>query len=233
MLRRMRVISFGLVTVLALAALGLGACGGKAKPPDPGGGGGALVQAGGAETAATLAGVEERLLGENAITIQFQIESRGRFAAKVQGDLAMTDDNRVRWRASGTFDGKPISFDRTFDAGTAPHRTQAVVLGWTRMGLLHNIARFVMADGSDVDHAEGGMGEWIQTPVTASDAESFTLDLVVEGQPMGTARLEIDSLGLPRARTQTVDFAEGTMTVEERYSVAVPDALPSGWFTEK
>jgi hypothetical protein len=218
-----------------LLLVALAACGGAASPggaAEPGGGS-ALVAAPTAAPAGptappSLDAIEARLLGEQVIVIGFSIRSEGTVTSKVEGDLTVTADNRARWRFSGSVAGKPVSIDKTLGAGDGEHLTEAIVLGWTRMGLLHNI--YLLAHGGAIEHAGGGFADFVATKPTASDATSVSVDLVVAGEPMGTAHLEVDSLALPRLRHQTVRFPEGEMKVVEQYSVSVPDVVPAGAF---
>jgi hypothetical protein len=45
-----------------------------------------------------------------------------------------------------------------------------------------------------------------------------TFALTVDGEPSGTATLEIDRNGYPAVRRQTVEFPTGEMKVVERYT---------------
>jgi hypothetical protein len=221
----------------------LAACGGANKPPTTGPvGSHDPMTAGGTGTdspasATTVAAVEKELLGARAIAVTFDIAADGAHTAKVEGDVRMTPDNHARWRVSGTFDGNPLSIDKTFTVADGAKLTEAIVLGWTRMGLLHHIAQ--LAQGNGLEHAGGGLGEWITvtdapapTGVDAA-AAMLAMDLVVDGNPMGHADLELDSLGLPAHRVQTVHFPNGDMHVEEHYGASTPDAIPASVFTSR
>jgi hypothetical protein len=176
----------------------------------------------------TFDAVEAKLLGAAALVIEYQIVSEGAFPAEVKGDVHLTRDNRLRWRASGTFGGKPLSIDHVADASAGVHLAEAVVLGWTRMGLLHNIAR--LSGGQPIDRAAGGAATWLAVTPTKTTAETIAYDLVVDGQPSGSGTLDVDSLGTPRGHTMRVQFASGSMTVTERYSVRIADGLDPAIF---
>lgn len=216
--------------LVALAACGGSATSGGAAEP---GAGSALVAApptAAADPAAppSIDAIEARLLGERVVVIGFSIRSEGTVTSKVEGDVTITADNRARWRFSGSIAGKPVAIDKTLGAADGAHLTEAIVLGWTRMGLLHNI--YLLATGGAIERGGGGLADFVATKQTASDATSVSVDLVVAGKPMGTAHLEVDSLALPRLRHQTVQFPEGEMKVVEQYSVSVPDVVPAGAF---
>jgi hypothetical protein len=62
-----------------------------------------------------------------------------------------------------------ISHGRIMEGGNAVRRfhadapaglTEALVLGFTRMGILHNLAR--LTRGAAPDHADGGVREWVE-----------------------------------------------------------------------
>jgi hypothetical protein len=210
------------------------ACGGAPKKAPDGVGNGAgpgPMVAAQPDGPVTLADVEARLFGARAIAVDFHIKASGAITGEVKGDLRMTLDNHVRWRFSGTFDGQPVSVDKVLDASAGAHLSEAVVLGFTRMGLLHNIAQ--LATGSGVDHAAGGAREWVTATERDPAADAVTFDISVSGKAMADARLEVDSLGLPKARTQTVRFAGGEMHVEEHYSTSTPDAIEGSVFDSR
>jgi hypothetical protein len=106
---------------------------------------------------------------------------------------------------------------------------EALLLGLTRMGLLHNLAR--LTANAPPDHADVGVREWVTLssfasdrtdPVNAPIPETFrhgiSFELTVAEQRAGSAVLEIDAHGRPVIRRQTVEFPAGRMRVVERYS---------------
>jgi hypothetical protein len=222
----------GMRWLVAAAWIVIG-CGGAAKQgPGVGNGAGSgdpLVVAPAAGPP-QIADIEARLLGARAIAVDFHIASEGAYAGEVKGDLRMTRDNQVRLRFSGVFDGKPVSVDKVLDATSGAHLSEAVVIGMVRMGLLHNIAQ--LATGHGIDHAGGGVAEWVTVKQTTSSDEDVGMEITVSGQAMGVARLEVDGLGLPRERTQTVQFSGAEMRVEEHYSTSLPDAIDGSVFAD-
>ena len=97
--------------------------------------------------------------------------------------------------------------------------SRALLIGFTRMGILHNLA--LLTEEAPPDHADGGVAEW----VTVDEFEAVRLPqpgiafaISVAGEPAGTASLDLDADGLPLARRQTVQFPTGEMHVTETYS---------------
>ena len=155
------------------------------------------------------------------------------------GTLVLTRGNVMRLQAKGEFAHTPIdasleSDGQTLEGGatpdainmdTPPALHEAVAIGMTRMGLLHNLA--MLTGNAAPDHAEGGVQDWVQVSnfapavglENASDVR-ITFDLIVAGTPSGSATLFVDgATGLPVAREQTVQFDTSEMRVLERYTV--------------
>lgn len=180
-----------------------------------------------------FAAVEERLLERTGREVGFRITSEGAFAADLSGELEIGPANEIRLTADGTFGGDPVSLsldvagDRMvggnaedrFDEPVPPALRESVVLGLTRMGLLHNLARLVA--GSPPDHAGGGVREWVR-PANMLPMEvgrGVVFDVVVNGQETASAVLRVDERGLPASRAQTVRFPGGEMRVRESYAI--------------
>lgn len=194
--------------------------------------------AAGAEAA--FAALEERLLSA-PVAMRFHITSEGAFASELAGTLRMEGDV-ARLEARGTFGADSARLhlaadadsvrggngERIFAGPTPPALREALALGLTRMGLLHNLARLVAA--SPPDHAEGGAGEWVGTEghawVEGGEAGEMRFGIVVDGTDVAEATLRLDpATGLPAVRTQTVRFPGGEMRVVERYEW---EAAPAG-----
>ncbi len=159
--------------------------------------------------------------------------------SSLMGTLVLTLGNVMRLQAKGEFaqtpidvslesDGQRLVGGTTADAievDTPPALHEAMVIGLTRMGLLHNLA--MLTGDAGPDHAEGGVQDWVQVSnfapavglENATDVR-ITFDLIVAGTPSGSATLFLDGeTGLPVAREQTVQFDTGEMRVLERYTV--------------
>lgn len=182
--------------------------------------------------------LESRLL-EQPVKLRFAITSSGAFTATLNGTLELRADNTLNLAATGRFGDEPVQLilhsdgktlrggndEKTFEIAAPPHLRDAVVIGWTRMGLLHNLARLVA--GKAPDHMAGGVREWVRVaamqhrfPLAADmpPDDIFSFDIKVAGQPAGSARLVVDATTrLPRERSQTVEFESGSMKVTERY----------------
>ena len=101
-----------------------------------------------------------------------------------------------------------------------------LLVGFTRMGILHNVA--VLTRGAGPDHADGSADDWVRVEnfrdagereVEGAAVSGVTFDLMVDGEPSGTGTLWLAvSDGLPVRRDQVVLFPEGEMRVVETYS---------------
>lgn len=199
--------------------------------------------------AADLAALEARLLEASSVRVMYHITSSGALEADLEGELGLQDERQMKLEGAGSFGGSPLEVrlvsdgkdlkggtqPRPFDISTPPALREAMVIGFTRMGLLHNLAR--LTAGGPPDHAAGGVREWVVVrevqkgePEKIGDARAvpLTFELVVDGVPSASATLWVDEdTGLPVQRTQTVRFGSDTMEVLERYGsfeVADPPA---------
>ncbi|MEM1044188.1 MAG: hypothetical protein AAGI91_16385 [Bacteroidota bacterium] len=135
------------------------------------------------------------------------------------------DEARVRLRAGN--DAMRLSRGDSLVAETErpPALREALALGFTRMGLLHNLARLTAAQPPD--RAEGGVAQWVivhgaawgtRRTIDGRAVQGLRFDLRVSGTEAGTATLWLDAAtGLPVRRDQVVRFPDGTMTVTESY----------------
>lgn len=188
---------------------------------------------------------EEILLTAPKLSAKFEIESQGENPAKLTGTLLLFSGNQLHLVSEGHFksDQVQLTVDSRDPSGTNrsltkgpsanSHRDppqaklrEAMVLGLTRMGLLHNLA--VLTMDRPIDKAEGGFAEWVK-PLAPSDGHSDVINGVacrrvdfhidVEGRDMGEASVCIaDATGLPIHRKQTVHFPQGDMTVVESFT---------------
>lgn len=193
------------------------------------------------DDASRLAKLEERMLQADALHAQFAIQAAGTFGAQLSGTLDLDRSGHAVLRAEGEFGGKPVSLGLIADGETLhikspagdrampqpEHLREALLLGMTRMGLLHNLAR--LAAGKAPDHADGGVRDWVKAsnvklaPPMAADepvGKILGFDIEVAGEPSGHARLTLDSPhGLPTLRLQEVNFESGVMQVTEQYRI--------------
>jgi hypothetical protein len=180
-----------------------------------------------------LAELEQRLLSADVLSIRFTATAEGAFTAALMGTMDI-EGAQVDLKASGDFGDAPVTLElvtdgqvmqgtsgaRRFRDAQPPALRESLLLGLTRMGVLHNLARLTSA--APPDHASGGVTEWVQARSVWADTtgEHITLrfDIHVDGSPAGSATLRLDrATGLPVDREQVVNFPGGSMTVREKY----------------
>jgi len=213
-----------LVAMTIAWTLALPGCGGEPGREDPGEAFGRL---------------EEAWLLPNEIGVRFHITSEGAFQAELRGELHLGVDGVASLLGEGTFGGEAAApfltvsegrmaggnRERTFQVAAPAHLREALVMGLTRMGLLHNLARLVA--GSPPDRADGTVGEWVQVHDLALEAPredapgstGIRFGISVAGQPAGEATLWLGENGQPVLREQIVRFPAGEMRVVERYEI--------------
>ncbi len=206
--------------------------------------------AGAAEDAADLfGGIEKMLLCAERVRVEFEISSEGAIATSVKGTLLMEPpSNKVRLDVSGAFMGVPVDLGfisdgvlmrggpkekgsradrRFFEGGTPAALGEAVVIGLTRMGLLHNIA--VLKGGGPPDRSDGTVREWVRCssfvsggaePDGGIDRRTVAFDIAVGGKHVAEGTLWVEGTSrLPVRREQTVHFGSGTMRATEKYAL--------------
>jgi hypothetical protein len=192
----------------------------------------------------SFAQLEQTLL-ELDFAMRFDVEATGVIAARIAGELRIQGDE-LRLAARGSLGDRPVELTMHADGrrlvgsnGTArleiaqpPALREAIVLGLTRMGILHNLA--VLASARPPDHADGGVAQWVEAvdvgagarvlPEALTEASrrqhptAVSFSIVVAGQAAGAATLWWDSDRLPIERHQIVSFDEGEMQVRETYT---------------
>lgn len=197
----------------------------------------------GAETPDPLAlffGLEERMVLADTVDVDFAITAEGAIIVDLQGLLRISPDSTVL-SAFGTFAGEGVevtlhagsgemrfgSGDQQRTAAVPEFLQEALGIGMTRMGVLHNLA--MLAAGAPPDRGDGGVREWVTVDgfslgregVLAEDRHSLSFQITVDGTPAGSAVLDLDENGIPVERRQVVSFPEGEMRVIERYSRVV------------
>jgi hypothetical protein len=196
-------------------------------------------------SASELERIETALL-ERDVQLRFDIAASGAVQARLAGELRMKGE-WVSLRASGTFGGNPMEVSLTADGerltGTSgaakldlpqpPELADAIVVGMTRMGILHNVAMLISA--RPPDHADGGVREWVVAQDVVAEArvtpdglspeardrspEVMSFDIVVAGTDAGEATLWWDpATSLPIERHVVVRFPDGEMHVRETYT---------------
>jgi hypothetical protein len=191
------------------------------------------------EADAAFAELENNLLTSD-FSLTFDIVSTGPYPAHLEGAASLRGADEVSVEADGQFAGEDVAIRLTardgkmkggngasgFEQSTPGGLRKALILGLTRMGLLHNLA--VMSSGAPPDHAGGGVRDWVQvkdlrlatgTIIDGDPALAFHFTIVVSGEDAATAVLWVDAeTGLPIKREQVVRFDGGEMRVTEIYS---------------
>lgn len=190
-----------------------------------------------------LAFSESVLQAARGASATFEVEATGSLTAKLSGTLQLVDANALSLTAEGTFAADPVrveldsrsgDINRSLTKGAsvsgqheppASALTEAVVLGLTRMGVLHNLARLVADEG--IDRARGGAPGWVKAldvkeggPDTAGGEACHRVDFSIEvaGERAGEASVCLsDATALPLHRRQTVHFDSGDMSVVETF----------------
>lgn len=188
---------------------------------------------------AALAEVERRLLEADSVRCFSQLAAEGAVEADLRCEHQLAPDGRARVRVRGTFAGRPV--DAVFESdgavmrmvGAGPLRErealpavfEGFVLGFTRMGWMHNAA--MLAGGGVPEGCDGNARDWLQArdvklgdemELNGEPARALVFDVVVDGQVGGNAILWVSTRsGLPLMRLQRVTFPEGEMRVSEYY----------------
>ena len=176
--------------------------------------------------------LENRLVAADTVRFAYQVRAQGAVEAELAGNVSIVGE-RIEVTGSGYFAGQPVEMfvradDGDYEFGnqttnkrlpTPGELKEALLIGFTRMGILHNLAR--LSGAAPPDHADGGVRMWATADsigVDPADSAAISFRLTVAGQPSGYASLMLDEAGLPVIRRQTVLFPSGEMRVEERYS---------------
>ncbi len=214
--------------LLALVALLL-ACG---EAPDSG------PQARALDPRATFSALEERLVAAASVEIDYDITAEGAVEAELQGGLRIQAGGLTEVTATGRFEGQEVALllrsdgDR-YEYGNGPergsgatpqHLNEALLIGLTRMGILHNLAMLV--GNAPPDGADGGVRDWVvveglsleEAAEGQEGSQVVSFSMIVGGTPAGSAALELGPGGSPIVRRQTVQFPSGEMRVVERYT---------------
>ncbi len=182
------------------------------------------------DPAAAYEQMENTLLAAQYIQFSYHITSEGAFSADLRGDVVISSGERAEVSGSGTFgrdsvrvvlssDATSMEFGRngeTLELITPAFLGEALIVGITRMGLLHNLARLVAA--APPDRAEGSVRDWVEVGAFSADPAGLAFDITVGGEPAGAAKLSLTEGGYPSVRRQIVSFPEGQMRVTERYT---------------
>ena len=168
------------------------------------------------------------------------VVATGAVSASLEGTLVIEPGNVVALGFTGSLFGEDVDLrlesdgerligeagGTTFDQAASPALVEALLVGFTRMGILHNLA--MLSGGQLPDHADGGVADWAQVSDfqldenRGRDRNLVRFLLTVGGEPAGEVGLVIDAeTGEPLQRSQRVHFPEGDMLVLESYEVRI------------
>lgn len=215
----MRAAALGVAVLVA-------ACGAPAAPgapagPDP------LAD----DPVAALAGLEARLTSARRVVIEAEVTATGAIEVEARGTITVERERGTAVEVRGRFIDADLERRWTSQAPADPAArdvppatwADGLLIGATRMGVLHNWAKLFASQDPDTGH--GDVRTWVEvTDVAWQDGDpasrALTFGIVVAGVPSGEATLELDARGLPARRAQTVRFGDApdeVMHVIERY----------------
>jgi hypothetical protein len=170
--------------------------------------------------------MENMLLDAEGVSLTFELSSTGAVASSLSGSLSLCDGNRTLILSKGEIFGQEVRNSLRSDGQVLKVNQQqkaiplnlneAIVVGFLRMGLLHNLVR--LSGNRLPDHAEGDVSEWVRIPGVGENRNGIFFDILVAGNRAGRAQLEISADGLPLTRSQTVYFGSEEMKVSETYA---------------
>jgi hypothetical protein len=162
---------------------------------------------------ALFAAMERKLAAvQPALQLEVTSHAEGAIAADAVSELSIGPETRLH--ARGTFAGRP--FDKTFNQPTTPGLRDALLVGLTRMGMLHNVVN--LSQDLPPDHADADVRAWLRAVKFARVKGGVKYTVNVEGQDHGETTLFIDARSkLPVKRTEVIHFPSGDMRVSETY----------------
>ena len=200
-----------------------------------------------ADTAqARFLALEQRLLGAESVHIRGAAGSTGAVISGLEGEAVLASGNRAHLQFSGEFGGAGVTLAFVADGdqmwggnGTDQFQSEVpsslnegVLLGFTRMGILHNLA--LLSSASPPDGTDGAIRDWVTVSnfgwgesgeLDGVAAETVTFDLTVNGTPAAKVILWLEQeTGLPVQREQMVQFPDGEMRAVEIYEAVEIDA---------
>jgi hypothetical protein len=192
---------------------------------------------------ALFASLEERLVSAEEVRVNFQVTAEGVIEANLLGMIQISAGGVTDVRAKGVFAGEQAdlylrSEGGQYEFGNLPDLTsgptpeyldEGLLVGFTRMGILHNLA--MLAGNALPDGVDGGVRDWAvvesfafdDAEVSEAASRVVSFSMVVGGAPAGSVTLEIGAGGHPMLRRQTVQFPTGEMRVVETYSAVSID----------
>jgi hypothetical protein len=177
---------------------------------------------------AAFGGLEQMLTEARRVEVTAVAESIGPYNLHVTSVLDVEREYRVAIELEGSANGTPVELrwtshdlrDHVHSDVQAPIWADGVLIGLTRMGVLHNLA--LLIGGADPETGNGDIRTWVEVDAIAwkngdPASRTLTFDIIVAGIPSAEAELTLDGRGLPLRREQVVHFEGGEMRVIESY----------------
>lgn len=192
--------------------------------------------------------LERHLLTSDAVYLPLDIKAEGSLGARLKGRFSTETDHGEVLEARGQFAEQPVTLSLHEEGGRLvlvgaqgqktmerPAQTrEALLLGLTRMGVLHNLA--LLRATAAPDGSNGDMGRIVSAgdhrfledrELGGKTAHGLAFTLTTsDGKQVGEASLWFDPrTGKPLWREQVVRFPNGDMRVTECYLPGgIPDA---------
>jgi len=190
-----------------------------------------------------LEAVESTLLGAQSVRCFTGIVAEGSLAADLRCEHQLAPDGRTRVRVQGAIAGRAVDVVFESDGATmglsgpgagdareleaAPDLFAGQILGFTRMGWMHNVSQ--VAGGGSPDGVDGGVRGWVEArnvrfgdefELNGVPARPLLFDVAVDGEVRAQAVLWVAlGNGLPLMRLQRVQLSGGEMRVSEFYEL--------------
>lgn len=174
----------------------------------------------------------ETTLLSRPFMVNYSATGSGLADISLSGFLSFTLDSSMVFNAIYTFTGRNIAVSPNSKAdiislnsteidalySRPPALKEAVVLGLTRMGIMHNLAR--ISYNQLPERKIGNIKEWLTVErLIYHNDNSMSFNVMANGQNSASAKLWIDETGLPLKRKQTVCFPQGKLRVIETFSL--------------
>ncbi|NNE70124.1 MAG: hypothetical protein HKN29_07130 [Rhodothermales bacterium] len=192
-----------------------------------------LVGCGNPDPAATFDEMEGSLLAASQVSFDFAVTAEGVIEGNFTGSVETSADGTLALRSTGNFIGRDLEMEMATDGDSLrmvttemsdalpnpPETFKAMVIGLTRMGIMHNLA--ALSTVSPPEHSDGGIEEWVTVGNFESgqvgEHDGVAFNIFVDGDRTSDVTLAIVD-GLPVLRRQVVQFPGGEMIVTEEYS---------------
>lgn len=185
--------------------------------------------------------LEKRLLQAESVRLKGGVGSTGALTSALEGEALLGSGNRAHLEFAGEFESKSALLALVsdgnrmwggngtdwFEEDAPPALNEGIVLGFTRMGILHNLA--VLRGAGPPEGTDGGIRDWLTVTnfawgepetIEGVPTETVIFDIFVRGEPAAKAMLWLNAeTGLPVQREQTVRFPGGEMKAVEIYEV--------------